>query len=139
MNKKEAIVFILFILGVFLLGSSPTPTGAIIGIPSITSNFIGLIFFLASLILLVSEGELEKKIRNEARELIERNQIITKTKILKSIASKAGCKLEPGGNHWSVYNRKHQFITQIPYHKEIGRGLAKNILSAIAEYGYKKY
>lgn len=91
--KKEGIGIILFVIGIFLLGSTPTPTGAIIGIPAITSNFIGLIFFLASIILLTSSSVKKK---SSIKDLLESGVEITSTKTLVNLLKKEGIHVTKG-------------------------------------------
>lgn len=149
MNKKEVIAFILLIIGIFLIGSTPTPTGAVIG-TVITTNFLGFILFLASLILLVAEEGLETKIEgkpkskierelNLAQALLERRQIPTKYRELCSIAIKMGYKPKEGSDHVDIY-RNGERITEIPRHKghDLNKNTARGILRALSA-AYSRY
>lgn len=137
--KKEVIAFVLFIIGIFLLGSSPSPTGAVIGIPVISSSFIGLIFFIASLILLVREERgLEKEVKNEARELLKRGRIPTKIRDLIKVARDMGYDILERSDkivvRYGTAGGGYSVAASIPRKSRITRDTSRRILKHLDDY-----
>lgn len=122
MNKKRFVGFCLLLAGLLLSLSTPTFTGAVVGIEkSSISSFLGAAIVLAGVLLvLVGHGEQIVERKSKAYLNLVRDHKSGRSGTydeLRHYAKRLGFRLQEGGGHTKVRDLEGHLITVIPRHK----------------------
>ncbi len=122
----------LFIGAVLFVNSvSAGVTGfAVFGESDIAVGGVAAVWFLIAGAVVLG---MSRRGENEAEELLDKRKILTKGDELKRLASRMGYELREGGNHTTIYNGKHEVITQIPRHSDVRKGTARSIMNKLRD------